>query len=549
MAKPTRYTEEMYKEYEEKGYWESRTLSDVWEQNAKAYPNDEAIADAHTRLTWSEANKWIDRLALGFLELGFQKDDMVVIQLPNSVELCLLRIACERAGLLFSPVLRTWRQKEMDNTLNLLEAVGVVIPWKFREFDYTRMIREMRPRIPKLKRVFVVGNEAPEGTISIKQMVERPIEQNYPPNYLDEKKTKPREFSFVASTTGTTGFPKFVEWPICRNMHEGKNYVEKWEITEKDILAALSPAAGGPNVAVYVSAPMVHAKTVWLEHFTAQNAFEIMARERPTIISLVPAMLIMILRDPSCGNYKLDSLRLIHTTGAALPPDVGKEAQEVFGCPIVGVYGAMDAGGMCYHSIRDSEWVRLYTIGKPCNGNEVKLLDDNGRSGLEVKIGEISVRGAELSSGYYKDPELNAAIFTKDGWYRTGDLGTFVENGNVRLVGRKKEMIIRGGQNIYPVEIENLLITHPYVAQVAVVKMPDPVMAEKVCAYVVPEAGQDFTFDKMISFLKEKEVAPYKLPERLEIIDALPMIAAGQKVDKKALEKAIADKLKAVDQV
>jgi non-ribosomal peptide synthetase component E (peptide arylation enzyme) len=157
---------------------------------------------------------------------------------------------------------------------------------------------------------------------------------------------------------------------------------------------------------------------------------------------------------------------------------------------------------------------------------------------------EIQIKGPGAVSGYFGDPEGTWQVWTKDGWYKTGDLGRFDERGNLIIAGRKKDMIIRGGQNIYPVEIENLLTTHPKVSNVAIVKMPDPVMGERACAYVVPKQRQGFTFKEMVSFLKKEGVSAYKLPERLEIIDTLPMVAEGQKVDKKALEKDVAERLK-----
>ena len=158
MAKPTRYTPEMSEEYRKKGYWTSLTISDVWERNATDYPDKEAISDSRTRLTWREADQWIDRLAIGFMELGIAKDQMVVVQLPNSVELCLLRVACERAGVLCLPVLRTWRHSELSHVLGRTEAVAVVIPWKLRNFDHFAMIQELRPQLPGLRHVFVVGD-------------------------------------------------------------------------------------------------------------------------------------------------------------------------------------------------------------------------------------------------------------------------------------------------------------------------------------------------------------------------------------------------------
>jgi non-ribosomal peptide synthetase component E (peptide arylation enzyme) len=535
----------MIEEYKEKGYWVQTTLSDIWDSNGRECPDKEAIVDSKTRLTWGEANQWIDRLALGFLELGMNKDELIVIQLPNSVELCLLRVACERAGLFCLPVLRTWRQREMEYALKRVNAVGVVIPWTFREFDYFEMIQAIRPRLPKLRHIFTVDDRVPEGVISIKEMVKKPLEKKYPRGYLEGKKCKADEFSLIAPTSGTTGLPKFIESPISSRIYMGKVFIERFGLTDEDIIGVFCPAVGGPNHPTYFSAPIVSAKVVMLEHFSSEEAFKLIEKEKISFASVVPAQLSIMMRDPMHKEYDLRSLRLFNCSGAALAPQVGMEVEEKLGCPIVQTYGAMDSGGMTLHSFYDNAEVRLFTIGKPAGGNEVKLVDDAGKEAPKGNPGEILVRGPTLVSGYYDDPETTRQVWTRDGWYKTGDLGTFDESGNLVIVGRKKEIIIRGGQNIYPVEIENLLLAHPKVSNVAVVKMPDPVMGEKACAYVVSKQGQDFTFDDMVSFLKKNAVAAYKLPERLEIVGALPMVAEGQKVDKKVLEKDIGEKLKA----
>lgn len=433
----------------------------------------------------------------------------------------------------------------MEYALKRVNAVGVVIPWTFREFDYFEMIQAIRPRLPKLRHIFTVDDRAPEGVISIKEMVKKPLEKKYPRGYLDRKKCKADEFSLIAPTSGTTGLPKFIESPISSRIYMGKVFIERFGLTDEDIIGVFCPAVGGPNHPTYFSAPIVSAKVVMLEHFSSEEAFKLIEKEKISFASVVPAQLAIMVRDPMHKEYDLSSLRLFNCSGAALAPQVGMEVEEKLGCPIVQTYGAMDSGGMTLHSFYDNAEVRLFTIGKPAGGNEVKLVDDAGKEVPKGSPGEILVRGPTLVSGYYDDPETTRQVWTRDGWYKTGDLGTFDESGNLVIVGRKKEIIIRGGQNIYPVEIENLLVSHPKVSNVAVVKMPDPVMGEKACAYVVPKQGQDFTFDDMVSFLKKNAVAAYKLPERLEIVGALPMVAEGQKVDKKVLEKDIGEKLKA----
>ncbi|MDP2644666.1 MAG: AMP-binding protein [Desulfobacterales bacterium] len=543
MAKPSRYTPEMAARYKLQGYWGPETPSGLWRQNAEKFPDRVAVVDSGTRLTWYEANQWIDRLALGFIDLGIKKDELVVLQLPNSVELCLLRVACERAGIICLPVLRTWRHHDLEYALARTRAVGVVIPWVLREFDHFDMIQALRPRLPDLRHVFVIGDKIPDRAVSIKTMLASPREKDPPEGYPQKTECPPDEFSLVMPTTGTTGFPKFVEEPICSFMCREKACVRNLKITDQDVLGALTPTAGGSNSRVYHATLLAAARMVMLEHFTPQKALEVIDKEKITLTPLVPAQLVMMIRHPDFAAYDMGSLRFILAMGAPLPFELAMEIEAKMGCPIVQNYSGIDCSAACMGSIEDPPEVRFRAIGKPYAGAEVKLLDDDGKEVGRGDTGEIFLRGPGAVSGYFGDPEATRQAWTEDGWFRMGDLGRFDERGNLSIVGRKKDLIIRGGQNIYPVELENLLGTHPCVSQVAVVKMPDPVLGERACAYVVVKENAAFSFEEMIRFLKDRGVAVFKLPERLEIVGALPMVAEGQKVNKKQLEQDIKAKL------
>lgn len=544
MATPNRYTPEMIDQYTAAGYWEETIFSDLWDQCAADYPNKEAVVDSKRRLSWSQAKQWIDRLSLGLLNQGLKKDQMLVVQLPNCVELAMLRIACEKAGILFMPVFRTLRHREMEYSLRQVEASGVVIPWQFRDFDYFDMIKEIHPDLPKLKHVFVAGDELPEGALSINAIIEQPLEEKYPANYLDETKIKANEFSLIVPTTGSTGLPKFVEIPPCPHIFSGRYFVKCYNLTANDIIALLAPAALGPNIVAYCSAPLVGAKMVMMEHFDAEEALKLIEKERVTIAGVVPTQLVMMARHPNIKKYDLTSLRFVRVTGAPLTYQVAVEAEEKMDCPIIQGYGAVDFGTGSTCVLGDPREDRLLTAGNPLPGAEVKLVDDDGNEVPRGEVGEIMLSGPSGVSGYYRDLYTTWKVWTRDGWYRTGDKGKIDDRGKLVILGRKKDMIIRGGQNIYPAEIENFLINHPKVSAVAVVGMPDPVMGEKACAYIAPKENQELTLNEVVSFLREKSIAPYKLPERLELVESIPMVGADQKVDKKVLMQDIVEKLK-----
>jgi len=424
MAKPTRYTPELMAEYTEKGYWEPMTLSGLWDRNARDYPQKGAIVDSKTRLTWAEAKQWIDRMALGFLEHGINRDELVVLQLVNSVELGLTRVACEKAGILCLPVLRTLRERDMGYILKHTGAAGVVIPDEFRGFNYIQMIEEIRPQLPQLRKTFVVGEEIPEWAVSVPELIRQPLEDKYPKDYLDSVRYKPTEVSLINSTTGTTGFPKFAEYPACARLTFGKGVVELLGLTSDDIIGAFSPAPAGPNIPVYFAAPRVAAKVIFLERFEAEEALELIEREGVTIACGVPAQLALLLQHPDLDHYDLSSVRAYWCTGAALPYRIGKEFEDRTGVTVVTDYGGVDFGGIVACEVDDPLDVRLLTVGKPRAWTEIKLVDDAGREVPKGEVGEMWGRGPACTSGYYKDPKATWQRWT-DGWFATGDLGKF----------------------------------------------------------------------------------------------------------------------------
>ncbi len=538
MAIPTRYTGEIYEAYTRAGYWTELTLADCWDNSAARYPDREAIVDSRTRLTWAQAKRWIDRMALGFLELGLKKDDLVVLQLPNSVELTLLRVACEKAGLLSLPVLRTFRHAEMEHILTYSEAAAIVILIEFRGFNFEQMIANLRPRLPRLKHVIFAGKDVPEKGLSIDGMVAGPLEKHFPPDYLRLKKTPWNEFSLVLHTSGTTGVPRLGEFPVCCNVYLGRATANTLHVTPEDVVFTLSPAGLGPSMPAYLAAPLVGAKIVMQEHYTAEDALKVIEKERVTVMGAVPAQLAMLSAALSGKKYDTSSLRVVRVTGSPLAYQVGKEAEERLGAKVIQSYGSVDFSGVSSGRLEDPQEQRLLTVGYPNPGNEVRLVDESGIDVPPGEVGEVWGRGPTAISGYFKDPAYTQTVW-QDGWCHMGDLGKFDGAGRLQIVGRKKEVIIRGGQNIYPAEIEALLVTHPSVAAAAVVPMPDRIMGEKACAFVVPWGGGAVTGEEILSFLRGKDIAPYKLPERVEIVDGLPMVGDGQKVDKKLLARRI----------
>src|SRR3989338_5635357 len=469
MSRPTRLTDETVSDYMCLGAWQSFTLSDCWDRNAARDPGGIAVSDGRRRLSWAEAKSWTDRAALALVRLGLARDEVLVAQLPNCVDLPLIRVACEKAGILCLPVPRTLRENEMSYCLRYTEAAAVVIPWRYRDFDYFGMIEELKKGLPRLRQILIAGDEAPAGALSLHQVAQAPWEESIRPAALAERRFKAGEVSLINSTTGSTGLPKFSEYTAAARLLYGRSYIDVLKLSEHDVLAALSPAAGGPNIPVYFAAPQIGAKTVFLKHFEPNAAFELIQQERVTIACVVPAQLAMMASSPRRDRHDLSSVRFWLSVGAPLAPNLAREAEEKLGGIVLNTYGAVDWGGVVFTSPLDPPEARYFTVGRPRVGTEVRLVDEEGRLAAPGQVGELQGRGPSCSSGYYRNPEATLKTWTSDGWLPLGDLGQWDDNGNLALLGRKDEMIMRGGQNIQPGEIEDHLLAHPKVRQEAVV--------------------------------------------------------------------------------
>ena len=542
-----RYTDEMMNEFSLAGYWTEETFFDFWKRNAEKWPDQEALVDSNYRITWKEAVTLVDAIAGQWIDMGFDKDTHVIIQSPNTVYGFLARIACERAGLIALTVYPYLRHKELEFMAEKTRAQAVVFPAVYRRFNYLEMFREIQKKRPSIKHFFLLDETVPENAgkdcRSLFQMAREGLKKSYPESVFSERRFNPKtDVGLLTSTTGTTGLPKLVEWPIASRLCTSKARIDIWDLTNEDTTVAVAPHAGGAaGTLTYFAAPLAGAKTVLMEEFSGEEALKLIAKEKATAIGVVPTHLVRMLEADET-KYDLSALRFIRSAGGYLSPQVAEEVEDRFKAVITSDLGTQDVGSVSGCRITDSVELRRKTVGRPLPGNQVVLKDENGNPVPEGEPGILWFRGPHAPAGYYRDPEMTATVFRENGWTTTGDIVKF-DQGCMWILGRQKDMIIRGGQNIYPSEIEGMLNDHPKVANVAIVGMPDREFGEKACAYVVPKAGQILTFEEMVSFLKEKKIAAYKLPERLEIMKELPTVGDSGKVNKKTLKNDIEEKL------
>ncbi|AFM23556.1 AMP-binding protein [Desulfomonile tiedjei] len=546
--KPIRYKEDMVNEFLKNGYWTHETFYDFWERNAREYGDKEALVDSKYRLTWAEAKRLVDAMAVSWVEMGIPKHSRMIVQSPNSVYGFLARIACERAGLISLTVYPYLRQRELEYMVERTQASAVIILTMYNKFNYLEMYEGLQKQFPHLKNIFLFDDEvpasAPAGTYSLTSIVNERAQKPVSESALAERRLDPIwDVALLTTTSGTTGIPKLVEWPTAPRVCTSKARVDIWNLSKDDITMAIAPHAGGAaGTLTYFAAPLAGAKTVMLEEFSPDGALALIEKERATAIGVVPTHLVRML-DADASKYDLSSLRFIRSAGGYLSPQIAEEAEKAFGASITSDLGTQDMGSVSGCRVEDSRDLRRRTVGRMLPGNQVRLVDESGKN--EVPDGEPGVlyfRGPHAPAGYYRDEELTATVFDPNGWTTTGDIVKF-DQECLWILGRAKDMIIRGGQNIYPAEIEGLLNDHPKVVSVAVVGYPDREMGERACAYVIPRNGREFTFQEMVDFLKSKNIAMFKLPERLEIVAEFPTVGDSGKVNKEVLKKEIKEKV------
>jgi len=547
-VKPIRYKQEMVDEFLKEGFWTRELFYDFWERNAREYGDQEALVDSKYRVTWAEAKKLVDAIAFTWVKMEIPPSSRIIIQSPNSVYGFLARIAAERAGLISLTVYPYLRERELTYMVERTGAAAVVILHEYRNFNYLEMYRELQKKFPHLEKIFLFDDEvpqdAPQGTYSLTQLVQAAAEKPIDEDVLKARRLDPIwDVALLTTTSGTTGIPKLVEWPTAPRVCTSKGRVDIWGLTSKDTTMAIAPHAGGAaGTLTYFAAPLAGAKTVMLEEFDPEAALALIEKEKATAIGVVPTHLVRML-EVDASRYDLSSLRFIRSAGGYLSPQIAEEAEIAFGANITSDLGTQDMGSVSGCRVEDSKDLRRRTVGRMLPGNKVRLLDkDTGQPVPDGEPGVLYFRGPHAPAGYYRDQELTATVFDPDGWTTTGDIVKF-DQECLWILGRAKDMIIRGGQNIYPAEIEGLLNDHPKVASVAVVGYPDREMGERTCAYVIPKAGQEFSFEEMVEFLKGKKLAMYKLPERLEVVPEFPAVGDSGKVNKETLKKEIAEKV------
>jgi 2,3-dihydroxybenzoate-AMP ligase len=543
----TPYPEEFVREYISRGYWKDQTLGDLLEQSVRDFSERPAVTDRSRTLTYSEWNFLSNRLALHLLDRGFRPGDIVLLQIPNIWEFNVLLFALLKIGVL--PVMCLWqhRHTELSYFAMLTEARGYFFAPEYRKFDYLTMAKELQAEIPTLKYLVAVGDGSATGVSYVTPWLNEPIEELYRADYLARFRPDPFDVAFFLVSGGTTGLPKLIPRTHTDYIYDARQNVKVLGWDSNIVCVVVLPAAhnaplGAPGL---IGTIAVGGLTVMCSGTDPDSFFEAVQRGKATYVTMSPALLITLLNSPARSNYDLSSLRYIYVAGQKLLPDTVDRTWAEWPGVILGQAFGM-AEGLSNKTLPDDpKEVIRDTQGRPISpADEIRIIDTDGRDVPPGEIGELITRGPYTIRGYYKAEEHNRVAFTPDGFYCTGDIVRLHPTGNLVVEGRRKDMINRGGEKISAEEIENLILGHESVYMTAVVAMPDPIMGEKTCAFVVPKPGHSLTLEALNQFLMDKRIAKFKLPERLEIVPSFPLTGVG-KIAKKDLREAIANKLRA----
>ena len=528
--------------YRQKGYWQDKSLAQEFDAVFKRFADRTVLIDGDRSFTYREMDAVTTNLALNLLEIGLQPLDRVVPALPNVHEFVLLYFALQKMGAIPIAALVTHRYAEISQFVDLSGATTCVYPETSGDFSFSPIIDRIAAENASLKVRIVLGTPK-LGEHSLRDLIDRPA--RLPLSRLTDIRIDPTDPCIFQLSGGTTGIPKLIPRTNNDYAYNSKVAASVCEVDAESVLLLVLPIAHNlPLACPGIQGFMFQgAKVVLHANTRPAEMFALIQKHKVTHLKVVPALLIRLINDPTIGDYDLSSLKLIQSGGQRMQPEVRAKTRALIPGVFVQENFGMSEGTLMFVRASDTEEVKLETCGRPvCADDEVRLLDEDDRDVPMGQVGELTVRGPYTLRGYYGVPEYNARQFTSDGFYRSGDLMRMHPSGNYVVEGRKKDLINRGGEKISAEEVENLILMHPAVQNVACVPMPDPNMGEKMCAFVILKAGQALDLKDLVAFLMGKEIAKFKLPERLETLADFPVSTFG-KVSKKALGELIAGKL------
>jgi len=545
------FPDEFAARYRQAGYWRGERLGDLLRRWAAAGGDRIAVTGPNgAGMTYAELDAAADRVAAGLRELGLARHDRVVVQLPNVIEFPAICFGLLRLGALPIFALPPHREHEINYLAAHAEAVAYVAADTFAGFRYGDLGVAARKATPSLRHILLLDgtDDERDGVVDLRRLIDAPLDAVEARAAADADPPDPSDVALFLLSGGTTGLPKLIPRTHDDYAYNFRASAELCGIGPSTVYMVALPAAhnfplGCPGLMGTLAAG---GRVVMAPSARPEEAMATVEAEGVTITALVPALVIRWLEALERGRQvrlpNLSSLELLQVGGARLVAEVARRVGPTLGCRVQQVFG-MAEGLLNYTGLDDPDEIVVETQGRPMSpDDEIRIVGPDDQPVPDGEAGELLTRGPYTIRGYYRAESHNAKAFTADGFYRTGDVVRRDATGNLIVEGRAKDLINRGGEKISAEEIENLLLSHPAVQETAAVAMPHPVLGEQTCAYLVLRAGETLDLPTLSAYLEERGVARFKWPERLEVVDALPVTNVG-KVDKKTLRDDIAAKL------
>ena len=528
------------------GLWHDRTINAELDACVAACPDKLALTAYRMesgdvkRFTYRELSQMADRVAIGLNRLGVQKNDIVACQLPNWWQFTVTYLACSRIGAVINPLMHIFRERELNFMLKHGEAKVIIAPKAFRGFDFEQMITAIQPGLPDLKHIVVIDGQ---GANNFEALLSGPAweKESDAAAILSAHRPGPDDITQLIYTSGTTGEPKGVMHSANTVMANIIPYAARLQLDAEDVVLMASPMAHQTGFMYGLMMPiMLKASAVLQDIWEPKKAVEIISTEKASFTMASTPFLTDLTRAVVENKTPVPTLKTFLCAGAPIPGPLVEQARAALGTKIVSAWGMTENGAVTLIQLNDPDERAFTTDGLPLPGVELKVveIDASGPTLPTGTPGKLYVRSCSNFGGYLKRPHLNGT--DEHGWFDTGDLARMDAQGYIRITGRSKDVIIRGGENIPVVEIESLLYRHPAVAMAAIVAYPDERLGERACAVVVTKPGQSFDMPTMVSYLKEQKVAIQYIPERLEMREAMPSTPSG-KIQKFKLREDLRD--------
>ena len=515
-----------------RGYWHDRTINDDLDACLSACPDKTALTAVRIetnevrRFTYRELAVLADRMAVGLSRLGIGKNDVVAMQFPNWWQFSLLYRACTRIGAVLNPLMPIFRERELSFMLKHGEAKVMIVPKVYRGFDHEAMARGLMQGLPALKRLIVVdgGGADDFDALLVAPEWEKAADAKA---ILTSGRPGPDEITQLIYTSGTTGEPKGVMHSANTLMANIIPYAQRLGLGDDDVALMASPMAHQTGFMYGLMMPvMLKASAVLQDVWDPGRAADLIRAEKATFTMASTPFLTDLTRVVSESGKPVPTLKTFLCAGAPIPGPLVEQAQAGLGAKIVSAWGMTENGAVTLIKLDDDDRLASTTDGCPLPGVEVKVVDSEGQTLPSGEIGKLLVRACSNFGGYLKRPQWNGT--DAEGWFDTGDLAHINAHGYIRISGRSKDVIIRGGENIPVVEVEALLYKHPSIAQVAIVAYPDERLGERACAVIVPKPGEMIDFQGMSDFLKSHRLAVQYIPEKLILREAMPATPSGK---------------------